>query len=210
MFLYRRCVCSFTAMVLVLLLPVVVQARPGEFDPTFGFRGRVRTEIVGADTAAPSALAVRPDGRIVIMGVVTQQGPPEVRKGLLAQYDTSGKLDASFGVSGIVTPLVDVLTGVSLLATGQLVVVGGNGGRSLVQRYTADGTLDTSFGVGGSTTVNFGEDDDGFTSVVVQADGKIVAAGNSFILGPSAVFSQFALARFNADGSSTRPSVTPA
>src|SRR5207247_587941 len=66
-------------------------------------------------------------------------------------------------------------------------------------RYNADGSLDPSFGQGGRATTDFGGSDVA-NSLVMQPDGKLVAAGftyNNF----SAWTEDFALARYNADGS---------
>ncbi|MBV5304284.1 MAG: hypothetical protein JZU70_08820, partial [Chlorobium sp.] len=94
------------------------------------------------------------------------------------------------------------------------ILVAGSTGRSdryasisdfAVARYNSDGTLDTSFGVGGKviTNISFGSVsywgvyvhnswDVGY-SIAVQADGKILVAGSSA--------GDFALARYNSDGS---------
>ncbi len=57
--------------------------------------------------------------------------------------------------------------------------------------------LDSTFGTGGVSNVAFGPENDNGLAVAVQSDGKIVLAGES-----SAGFtSDFALVRFNADGS---------
>ena len=64
----------------------------------------------------------------------------------------------------------------------------------------APGDLDPSFGTGGLVTTDFGGRGDFGLAVALQADGKIVAAGNSSTVGgPFSV--NFALARYNTDGS---------
>jgi len=61
-------------------------------------------------------------------------------------------------------------------------------------RYNADGSLDTGFGSGGKVALGFGShNDDLAAGVAVQADGKIVVVGDDG--------SNFAAARYNADGS---------
>ena len=45
------------------------------------------------------------------------------------------------------------------------------------------GTLDASFGTGGTLTTDFAGATDQALSVVVQPDGKIVAAGTTFVSG---------------------------
>jgi uncharacterized delta-60 repeat protein len=63
-------------------------------------------------------------------------------------------------------------------------------------RYLTDGTLDTSFGVDGKVVTTFSGFSDA-TSVVLQNDGKIVAAGQ--VEGGDSY--DFALARYRPDGS---------
>ena len=59
------------------------------------------------------------------------------------------------------------------------------------------GDLDVTFGTGGKVITDFGPRNDGADAVAIQADGKIVAAGYS----PGDVGSDFALVRYNVDGS---------
>lgn len=60
----------------------------------------------------------------------------------------------------------------------------------------ADGGLDPSFGIGGLVTTNFGGTTDAANDLAIQPDGKIVAVGQL-----SSGISDFALARYNSDGS---------
>jgi uncharacterized delta-60 repeat protein len=62
-------------------------------------------------------------------------------------------------------------------------------------RYNADGGVDTAFGSGGRLTTDFNGSEDEARAVAIQSDGKIVAAGSS------GAFPEFALARYNPDGS---------
>jgi uncharacterized delta-60 repeat protein len=62
--------------------------------------------------------------------------------------------------------------------------------------FTAPADLDTGFGTAGKVTTDFGGRNDLGQSVVVQSDGKIVVAGNSF----NGSNDDFALVRYNADG----------
>jgi uncharacterized delta-60 repeat protein len=75
-----------------------------------------------------------------------------------------------------------------------LLVVGGLSG---VLR-ASDGDLDPTFGVGGKVTTSFDVPAASATSVVLQPDGKIVAAGWLF---DETANLDFAVARYNADGS---------
>src|SRR5439155_3314820 len=65
---------------------------------------------------------------------------------------------------------------------GKILVVGGvsnppQPGGFAVKRYNANGTIDATFGTGGVTTTDFGGNPASGTAIVVQSDGKIVAAG---------------------------------
>ncbi len=68
-----------------------------------------------------------------------------------------------------------------------------------VVRYNTDGSLDTTFGGTGIVTTTFGGNHHETTAVVVQPDGKVLAVGSTFTNEPNN--RDFALARFNADGS---------
>jgi uncharacterized delta-60 repeat protein len=122
-----------------------------------------------------------------------------------AAYGQAGELDSSFGGDGKVTtdvtPRGDFATEVAIQADGKIVVVGGasweKNPKFVVLRYNADGTLDTSFGGDGRVTTDFTRTEDAAWGVAIQADGKIVAAGDA---GLRTGNSRFAVARYNADG----------
>src|SRR5207248_8423703 len=96
-----------------------------------------------------------------------------------------------------------------IVTTGRIVVAGdtttGDGQYDFaLARYNTDGSLDTSFGPGhnGKVVTDFGTDDDQAYAVAIQADGKIVLAGRAHPDIPSQDSNyDFALARYNADGS---------
>src|SRR6266536_6168109 len=109
-----------------------------------------------------------------------------------------GALDPSFGTGGQVTTDFggfDSAQAVAVQSDGKILAAGSSGGGDFaLARYNADGTLDSTFGSGGKLTTDFGGFDVAL-GVALQADGKIVAVGG----GGSG--SDFALARYNADGS---------
>jgi uncharacterized delta-60 repeat protein len=123
-----------------------------------------------------------------------------------AAFAQAGGLDTSFGGDGKVTTDVtargDFATEVAIQADGKIVVAGGasweRNSKFVLLRYNVDGTLDTSFGGDGRVTTNFTRRLDAAYGVAIQADGKIVAAGDA---GLRTGNSRFALARYNADGS---------
>jgi uncharacterized delta-60 repeat protein len=90
----------------------------------------------------------------------------------------------------------------ALQPDGKIIVAGSvsfNGAYAdfALARYHANGTLDIRFGQSGTQTTGIGESNDVATAVTLQTDGKIVVAGYGY----SGKDYDFALARFNADGS---------
>src|SRR6185436_681768 len=82
---------------------------------------------------------------------------------------------------------------------GKLLVTGSarSGGQDdfALARYNVDGSLDTTFGSGGEVTTDFAAASNAAYSAALQADGKIVVAGMTDHN------ANFAIARYNADGS---------
>jgi uncharacterized delta-60 repeat protein len=141
------------------------------------------------------AVMIQPDGRIVVAGVT---GTAPRRDFALARYNTDGTLDRTFGDGGTVTTDFsgsdDVAWALTAQADGNIVVGGMADGDFALARYNVDGTLDPRFGAGGRVTLDFGSQGDRVSALVVQTDGKVVAAG---VAGGV----DFALARFEANGS---------
>ncbi len=176
----------------------------GTLDTSFGTNGKVIAPIPqGPSGYVGTDIALQPDGKIVAVGF----GIVENSLGFAVhRYNANGTLDASFGAGGIVlTPfeIRDVTaSSVAIQADGKIVVVGRNASTSgfIVVRYTPNGSLDTSFGTGGKVFTNFNIGG-GASAVMLQPDGKIVAAGAANIQNPGFFISGFALARYNTDGS---------
>ncbi len=119
-----------------------------------------------------------------------------------AMVTVSSILNPGFGTNGTVTTTfggIDTIKAMALQSDGKRVV----GGASLdgtktdfaLARYHVDGTLDTSFGQNGVVTTTFGGSA-GINALAMQADGKIVAGGNTDEFQNGA----FALARYLTDG----------
>jgi uncharacterized delta-60 repeat protein len=107
----------------------------------------------------------------------------------------AGAAPGDLGNSGTQTTDFGGGTDVAVQADGKIVVSGAAGGDFALVRYNADGSLDTTFSGDGMQTADFGGASDGANGIAVQADGKIVAAGAGGDHG------DFALVRYNADGS---------
>jgi uncharacterized delta-60 repeat protein len=167
----------------------------------------VQTLVGQASTA--SALAVAPDGRLVVAGFTQVSNTPAILIDLLIlRHLPDGRLDPAFGRGGmVITDFggIDEARALVLQPDGKLVVAGfacvsdrASPQCLTLARYQPDGSLDPTFGLGGWVTTFLGQ----FvmpTALVSQSDGKLVVGGNfsSLIL----------LARYEALGC---PAVNPA
>lgn len=90
----------------------------------------------------------------------------------------------------------------ALLTNGKIIAVGGGSTLGfIVARYNANGSLDTTFGTNGWSSITFPDYSTSAIAVDIQADGKIVVAGTVSRLVNNMEVGDFAIARFNADGS---------
>jgi uncharacterized delta-60 repeat protein len=120
-----------------------------------------------------------------------------------AALAAGGDLDPTFSGDGKVLTdfgLDDGANGVAIQADGKIVAAGFRRNQAsdfALARYNPDGSLDPTFDGDGKVLTDFGGFDFAL-GVAIQTDGKIVAAG---FAGAGANPSNFALARYNADGS---------
>ncbi len=192
-----------TVGALVLSQATKAYAAPGDLDATFSGDGKLTTSF---DTGSVDAqdIAIQGDGKVVVVGSYRPAGSPTPDVAL-ARYNADGTLDPTFGggdgrVTTAVGPGYDEAR--ALVVRGGKILVSGTSyqGASTdldfaLLRYNLDGTLDQTFGSGGAVTIPIVSGEkvmDKAEALAVQADGKIVVAGWSG--------SDFALARFNPDG----------
>ncbi len=168
----------------------------GSLDTSFDGDGKVTTDWGSDDYGY--RVVIQSNGKLVMAG---STGPYGNRKFALARYNIDGSLDTSFDGDGqVVTDFGNDAGGqsIALQADGKIVMAGyahnvSNNDFALA-RYNPDGSLDTSFDGDGKVTTNFGADDYGY-DIACQSDGKLVVAGNANSN------NDFALARYNEDGS---------
>ena len=194
----------------------------GGLDSTFAKTGTVQTDVGkwkwGDDSDRIAGVVLQPvvsNGKVdymtVAAGFTASSGTNNYAtyQGVLARYTSAGKLDTSFGGSGIVkTPynasLATRWSAVALqqdkiLAVGTQWSVGGNTSDFVLARYNLNGTLDTSFGGMGTGMVT-----SNFTSVDNARALAVDSAGNIFVAGyfSSTVSSgDFGLAKYTPYGS---------
>ena len=162
----------------------------GTLDNSFGSKGLVST--------AGGVGALYPDGTSNAGKIVTGTSVSTRTTGSfsLARYNTNGSLDATFGSKGTVsTPFGKSVTvnAVAVQTDGKVVAGGGTDNDLALARYDANGSLDMSFGSGGKVVTEAGGHyQESLNAMTLQADGKIVAAGESD--------GQFVVVRYNTDG----------
>jgi uncharacterized delta-60 repeat protein len=179
----------------------------GTLDATFNATGKVLTDLSGAGGDFANALAIQPDGKIVVAGISDQSGTSF--DFALARYNSDGTLDATFNATGkVLTDLsgagsADVARALAIQPDGKLVVAGssnasGTSDDFALARYNPDGTLDATFNATGKvlTDLSGSGSADLAYGLAIQSDGTIVAAGFSIATGNY----DFALARYNPDG----------
>lgn len=184
---------------------VLVRYLPdGRLDPSFGQGGHVTTDFRGGADRG-QGLALRPDGKIVVGGVLQLSGGCEPRAtceryGLaLAQYSSAGQLDPGFGQGGKVA--LDLITssggyGLARLSDGHLALVGHVGNEDFaVALLREDGRPEASFGEDGVARVSFGPGTDRASAVGALPDGGFLVGGSATTPRGAA----FALARFRSN-----------
>lgn len=185
-----------------------------DLDPSFGDHGTVTTDF-GDSLDWAYALALQPDGKIVVGGVSDRSGSKDFA---LARYHADGRLDDTFGDGGLVTSDLRKLTaetvrGLVVAPDGRIVAAGPTAEEAatlrpqadfMVAGYTATGDPDPSFGIAGVMTTDF--DDQSFDvpyALVRQPDGRLLLGGFSNSGGgPGILFGadQLALARYTEHG----------
>ena len=172
----------------------------GSLDTSFGTGGKVTT-FIGSGNDTAYALALQPDGKLVVAGNNVQGSQSVVA---LARFNPNGSLDSSFGSGGKVAAAIGAYASagaVALQPDGKLVVAGvgdtGSQRTFALARFNPNGSLDSSFGSGGKVTTAIGSTLDIAEAIALQPDGKLVAAGSART-GSGDVF---ALARYETNGS---------
>ncbi len=185
------------ATAFLLALPGLVSAdRQADDAETLAQAGAVDSSFnpVVSKQGQAFALAVQPDGKIVIGGFFNSYGG--ISRNGIVRVNADGSLDPSFNPgSGLDLGGFDIVSKLGIQPNGKIIVVGGftqfNGvSRKNILRLNANGSLDTSFDPG------FGTDFD-ISSLALQPDGKILIGGFFTLYNGVA---RRNLARINSDG----------
>lgn len=155
-------------------------------DLTFGTNGKgtVVTPLANF-TQGRGALAIQPDGKIVIAGTMTESYNPLNENLVLARYDNTGTPDTTLGGNGIVITDLghnETANSVAVQTDGKIILAGkrdsGTASDFLLVRYNSNGSLDTGFGDGGKIISDLDSSSEAAVDVTLQGDGKILAAGS--------------------------------
>ena len=154
----------------------------GSVDTAFGTNGRVHTDFGARKQDVARAVKVQPDGKVVVVGYTDIGGSATNYEFAAARYNPDGSLDLTFGTRGLVKTgfgtALDRAHAVAIQGDNKIVVGGEKGNDFALMRYHVNGTLDTTFDGDGKATTAFGTKIDAIRGLAIQADGKIVAAGD--------------------------------
>lgn len=187
---------------------------PGDLDLSFaGGAGSITSLAIGGGAHDHlTAMAVQPDGKIVLAGYCDGLNSQDF---CVARINSDGTLDVSFvgpngnGGGKVVLDVggnSDAINAVAIQPDGKIIVAGScyNGVNSdfCIARLYPNGTRDSTFnGPGGAGNGMFmlpiGFSDDYATAMALQPNGKIVLVGNCIVNNQS----DFCAARLNVDGS---------
>jgi uncharacterized delta-60 repeat protein len=182
----------------------------GKLDTSFGTAGIASVNIAagGQTGELARAVAVQSDGKIVISGPFEKDpaAAGDAARDIdvaAARFDTSGKLDTSFGTGGVAkmdwgtgrittgtTYIADTPWGMGI-ANGKVILFGstpatGDGrvdSDFVFGAFTSAGQIDSSFGQGGKLVIDVATASNTPRNVLVQSDGKILGTGYSNIGG---------------------------
>jgi uncharacterized delta-60 repeat protein len=171
----------------------------GSLDTTFDGDGIAKAALNGTDLVSGMTYQL---GKIVLVGGL--QSPSFVTYNPdfgIVRFNANGSLDTTFdgdgyrrdefGNGGAEGKAAAIQT------DGKIVVAGGSPFGLTVTRFNSDGTLDVSFNGNGKATTSYQRSN--ANAVAIQANGKIVAAGNNY--NPAIPNTGVFVTRFNSNGS---------
>jgi len=185
--------------------PLLLRCLPdGTLDQSFANSG---VNFIAYDKETDlHALTIQPDGKIIIGGTYSYFF--SVPQFLVARYNTNGSIDESFGNKGIgkfifsgYSPALE-LHSIALQTDGTIICAGKGGGDNYnfaLAAFKNSGILDSSFGTDGKVITVFDGEVSAINKIVLQPDGKIIAAGYCFER-KNYLYGIFALAGYNKNG----------
>lgn len=174
----------------------------GTLDAGFGNNGIIATAVGNFNDMA-KAVAIDPDGRILLAGFTSKDGFIDDDFAVV-RYLSTGQQDKTFGLNGIATMKIgegsDYCNDMAIQSDGKIVLAGQTINQRrfsdfAVARFNSNGTIDSAFGDNGKTiTALTARTDDGFATTL-QGE-KIIVAGDAFVTDTQIAF---ALVRYNGN-----------
>lgn len=191
-------------------LTVMRFTKRGIIDSSFGENGIVFTRIKG-NFIQEEGIAIQPDGKIVVSGTLIHTDINNNYDAIIiVRFTSSGQLDSTFNGNGLYLLRAAnnnfAASSLALLSDGKILVSGSafqyfGKSKFIILKITSSGVLDSTFGKEGISSVffNYIKYASASTNAMgIQANGKIVLGG---FLQSNGLTEDFALMRFNADGS---------
>lgn len=180
----------------VLAFGVARYLKSGQLDPSFSGDGKQIIDV-GLDDAPAYAMALQPDGKILLAGTAYSGTNNDFA---VVRLLPNGALDNTFDTDGkVMIPIknTDVCTAIAMQSDGKIVMIGNSSesGSSFVSavRLNPDGSLDTSFDTDGKVAIDVSSENKEALSLALYND-KILIGGA--ILGTG-----FFAFKLNANGS---------
>ena len=173
----------------------------GVLDTAFSGDGKV---TLGTTLTHEYGMSVAMSGVKVVVGGYAKVISSGVESFAVLRLTAAGAADTTFNGTGAVSTNIggteDRAHAIAVQTDGKIVAVGyaveSGIRRFALARYTTTGALDNSFGSGGTTVTSVGSGASAANALVLQSDGKIVAAGEA--VGNN---SDFAAVRYLTNGS---------
>jgi uncharacterized delta-60 repeat protein len=154
----------------------------GMLDSTFGNGTGKTTVAFDGGSSYASAVALQPDGKIVVAGNAKVGEPANEMDFALARLMPDGSLDPAFGTGGKATAgfydisSYDYASSIALDRQGRILLVGAaNSPASGIARFLGSGQLDSSFGTNGLIELDLSTS---ARKIILQRDEKIIVAGS--------------------------------
>lgn len=163
-------------------------------DSSFGFAGRTTANVGGGTLDIGYAMALQPDGKILLAGGAGFGTAPGFSAGgqayvALLRLNTNASIDTSFASGGSVITQVgadnyDYATSLTLQPDGKILVAGVSQNHAFDQfftlRYNGDGSVDDSYGTNGSALISFGSGTNELAyGLALDSTGRAVLAGDA-------------------------------
>lgn len=187
--------------------------KEGDIDTQFGINGEALYAFPNTDGSGLHDIEIQADGKIIATGYTSLKNTPKNNITTI-RFNETGLIDDSFGKSGVVITEVgpDGSDGKAIKINAEGVII--IGGRlikaypsknyyAILFAYKSNGTPDSSFAENGINIVTEAGDQSLYNNVIIQPDGKIAAAGDSYFLDVQNTY--FILSRFNGENKNAQP-----